>query len=290
MGYRERKPRKEDTPRNKERQQTSNTPPNENKKILDTTVIRKREGLKKYDRPEAKGVRLNKYIANAGVCSRREADRLIQEGLITVNGKVISELGTIVAKSDEVIYDGKKLRSELLVYVLLNKPKDVVTTMKDPHAKYTVMDIVKEACDERIYPVGRLDKNTTGVLLLTNDGDLSKKLTHPKYNVKKIYHVHLDKNVSKNHLEEILGGFELEDGSIKADAVSYVDGKKSEVGIEIHSGRNRIVRRMFEHLGYRVEKLDRVYFAGLTKKSVPRGKWRYLNEKEIKLLKAGMLS
>jgi 23S rRNA pseudouridine2605 synthase len=260
------------------------------KKIISTNDIKKREGLKKYERKENEGIRLNKFIANAGVCSRREADKLITDGLITVNGKIITELGTIINPNDEVLYQGKKLKSELMIYVLLNKPKDVTTTLKDPHAKLTVMDIVRDACDERIYPVGRLDRSTTGVLLLTNDGELAKKLTHPKYNVKKIYHVHLDKPVAKNHLEEIAKGITLEDGFIKADAISYVNDIKSEVGIEIHSGRNRIVRRIFEHLEYKVEKLDRVYFAGLTKKGLPRGRWRYLNEKEIIFLKNGMLS
>lgn len=249
-----------------------------------------KDELVKFNRPEKSGIRINKFIANAGICSRREADKLIEEGLISVNGKVITEFGILVEQNDEVTYKGKRLTSELLVYVLLNKPKNVVTTLKDPHAKLTVMDIVHDACDERIYPVGRLDKLTTGVLLLTNDGDLSKKLTHPKYNVKKIYHVFLDKPVQKNHLAEIEKGITLEDGLIKADAISYVEDRKTEIGIEIHSGRNRIVRRIFEHLGYKVEKLDRVYFAGLTKKSLPRGRWRYLSEKEVKLLKAGMLS
>jgi len=238
---------------------------------------------------KAEGFRLNRYIANAGVCSRREADKLIAEGQITVNGKVVTELGTIVQKNDEVVYNGKKLSIEALVYILLNKPKDVVTTLKDPHATRTVLDLLKNACDERIYPVGRLDRNTTGVLLLTNDGDLAKKLTHPKHNVKKIYHVFLDKVVEKNHLVQIAQGFELEDGFVQADAVSYVDDDKHQVGIEIHSGRNRIVRRIFEHLGYEVERLDRVYFAGLTKKNVTRGHWRYLTPKEVTMLKAGML-
>jgi len=202
---------------------------------------------------------------------------------------VVTEMGVSVSKKDLVEYDGRRLSSEALVYVLLNKPKDVVTTVKDPHASNTVMDLVRDACDERIYPVGRLDRNTTGVLLLTNDGELSKKLTHPKYNVKKIYHVFLDKPVTQNHLKDIMNGIQLDDGEICADAVSYVDDDKCQVGIEIHSGRNRIVRRIFEYLGYRVEKLDRVYFSGLTKKNLPRGRWRYLTEKEITFLKAGML-
>ena len=264
---------------------------NSGKKKISISDVRKRSGMVKFQRQEnTDAIRLNKFIANAGVCSRREADKLIEGGSIKVNGKIVTELGTVISKKDTVIYNGKKLSSELLVYVLLNKPKDVVTTSKDPHAKLTVMDIVNDACDERIYPVGRLDRNTTGVLLLTNDGELSKKLTHPKYNVKKIYHVYLNKSVSKHHLDDILNGIELDDGAIQADAISYVNENKSEIGIEIHSGRNRIVRRIFEHLGYQVEKLDRVYFAGLTKKSIPRGRWRYLTENEVKLLKAGLLT
>ncbi|MBN2165307.1 MAG: rRNA pseudouridine synthase [Marinilabiliaceae bacterium] len=292
MGYRENREKRDFSRTNKSsnNQADNKTASNSGKKNIQTSDIRKRNGLTKHERIEKEGIRLNKFIANAGVCSRREADKLIQEGQITVNGKVITEMGVTVNKSDEIIYNGKRLSSELLVYVLLNKPKDVVTTLKDPHAKLTVMDIVHNACDERIYPVGRLDKNTTGVLLLTNDGDLSKKLTHPKYNVKKIYHVFLDKQVTKKHLDDIQTGITLDDGTIKADAISYVEGRKNEIGIEIHSGRNRIVRRIFEHLGYRVEKLDRVYFAGLTKKALPRGRWRYLTDKEIKLLKAGLLT
>jgi 23S rRNA pseudouridine2605 synthase len=234
-------------------------------------------------------MRLNRFIANAGICSRREADKLISDGQISVNGKVVTEMGTIVNKADDIRHNDKRLSIEPLVYILLNKPKDVVTSVKDPHATRTVMDLVKNACDERIYPVGRLDRNTTGVLLLTNDGDLAKKLTHPKHQVKKIYHVHLTKPVEKNHLVQIAEGFELEDGFIKADVVSYVDNDKHQIGIEIHSGRNRVVRRIFETLGYEVEKLDRVYFSGLTKKNLQRGHWRFLTTKEITYLKAGIL-
>jgi 23S rRNA pseudouridine2605 synthase len=280
------KAKKEDSPVRK-KAETQSKPEESGKKVISSTDLKKREGLKEEGEG---GSRLNKFIANAGVCSRREADTLISKGLITVNGKVVTEMGTIVSKKDEIVYNGKKLSTELMVYVLLNKPKDVTTTLKDPHATLTVMDIVRDACDERIYPVGRLDKSTTGVLLLTNDGDLSKKLTHPKYNVKKIYHVHLDKPVAKLHLEEIRKGITLEDGPIKVDDISYVDDNKSEIGIEIHSGRNRIVRRIFEHFEYKVMKLDRVYFSGLTKKGVPRGRWRYLTEKEVIFLKTGMLS
>ncbi len=234
-------------------------------------------------------IRLNKFIANAGVCSRREADKLIKDGLIKVNGNVITELGIHVKKTDSVEYNGKSLNPEKLVYVLLNKPKDCVTTLSDPHAKRTVIDIIKNACEERIYPVGRLDKMTTGVLLLTNDGDLAKKLTHPSHEHRKVYHAFLDKPLSKQDLQKIEKGFELEDGFIKADKISLVKDNPYEAGIEIHSGKNRIVRRIFKHLGYEVVKLDRVYFSGLTKKDVPRGKWRFLSEKEITFLKAGIL-
>jgi len=231
-------------------------------------------------------IRLNKFIANAGVCSRREADTFIQAGMVTVNGKPVTELGFKVKPADEVRFDGRRLNPERKVYLLLNKPKNYVTTTDDPHADKIVMDLVKNACTERIYPVGRLDRNTTGLLLFTNDGDLSKRLTHPSHNMKKIYQVSLDKQVIKNHIEEIASGIELEDGRIAADAISYINNQeKTEVGIEIHSGKNRIVRRIFEHFGYRVKKLDRVYFAGLSKKNLPRGKWRFLTEKEVRFLK-----
>lgn len=231
-------------------------------------------------------IRLNRFIANAGLCSRREADTYITAGMVQINGKVVTELGTKVLPTDEVRFDGNRIVAEKKVYLLLNKPKDFVTTTDDPHADKIVMDLIKDACPERIYPVGRLDRNTTGLLLFTNDGDLSKRLTHPSHQMKKIYQVSLDKIVSVQHLQQIADGIELEDGPIAADAVSYVDNEdKSEVGIEIHSGRNRIVRRIFEHLGYRVKKLDRVYYAGLTKKNLPRGKYRFLTEKEIQFLK-----
>ncbi len=238
---------------------------------------------------EKEEIRLNKFIANAGVCSRREADKLINEGLIKVNGKIETSVGTKVKLTDKVEYNGKSLNPEKLVYVLLNKPKDCVTTLKDPHAKRTVIDIVKNACTERIYPVGRLDKMTTGVLLLTNDGDLAKKLTHPSHEHRKIYHAFLDKAITKEDLKKIETGFDLEDGFIKSDKLSLVNNNPQEVGIEIHSGKNRIVRRIFKHLGYEVVKLDRVYFSGLTKKDVPRGKWRFLTQKEITFLKAGIM-
>ncbi len=233
-------------------------------------------------------VRLNKFLANAGVCSRREADEYIKAGVVTVNGNVITELGTKVLRTDEVKFHDQKVNMEKKVYVLLNKPKDCVTTIDDPNQRKTVMDLVKGACPERIYPVGRLDRNTTGVLLLTNDGELASKLTHPQFLKKKIYHVFLDKNVTAHDMQKIADGITLEDGEIHADAIEYAsDTDKSQVGIEIHSGKNRIVRRIFESLGYRVIKLDRVLFAGLTKKNVRRGDWRFLTEKEVEMLRMG---
>jgi len=261
----------------------SNTPKNK-------TIQIKNESQSTENQDSVSGkIRLNKFVANAGVCSRREADKLIADGLIQVNGEVVTAVGTMVEMSDNVVYDGKSLNPEKLVYVLLNKPKDCVTTLSDPHAKITVIDIVKNACKERIYPVGRLDKMTTGVLLLTNDGDLAKKLTHPSHEHRKIYHAFLDIPITDEDLKKIETGFELEDGFIKSDKLGLVKGNRLEVGIEIHSGKNRIVRRIFKHLGYEVVKLDRVYFSGLTKKDVPRGKWRFLTQKEITFLKAGIM-
>lgn len=233
-------------------------------------------------------IRLNKFLANAGVCSRREADEYIQAGVVKVNDVVITELGTKITRSDKVTFHDQPVKIEGKIYILLNKPKNCVTTSDDPQERLTVMDLVKNACQERIYPVGRLDRNTTGVLLLTNDGDLASKLTHPSFKKKKIYHVWLDKPVAIEDMEKIANGLELEDGEIHADAISYASpDDKAQVGIEIHSGRNRIVRRIFESLGYHVTKLDRVYFAGLTKKNLPRGKWRYLNEREVNALRMG---
>ena len=234
-------------------------------------------------------IRLNKYLANAGVCSRREADEFITSGAVKVNGEVVTELGTKVKRSDEVLFNENPVSIEKKVYILLNKPKDYVTTSDDPQQRKTVMDLVKDACPERIYPVGRLDRNTTGVLLLTNDGELASKLTHPKFLKKKVYHVFLDKNVSTEDLQKIADGIELEDGEVHADSIEYADERDhTQVGIEIHSGRNRIVRRIFESLGYRVVKLDRVQFAGLTKKNLRRGDWRFLTEKEVDMLRSGM--
>ena len=250
--------------------------------------MKKRIEYKEENIDPAEPLRLNKFLANAGVCSRREADEFIQAGLVTVNGQVVTELGTKILRTDEVKFHDAVVSLEKKVYVLLNKPKDYVTTSDDPQQRKTVMDLVKDVCPERIYPVGRLDRNTTGVLLLTNDGDLASKLTHPKFLKKKVYHVHLDKNLTAHDMQQISEGITLEDGEIKADAVAYADERdKSQVGIEIHSGKNRIVRRIFESLGYRVTKLDRVQFAGLTKKNLRRGDWRFLTEKEVDMLRMG---
>ena len=250
--------------------------------------MKKRIEYKEENIDPTEPLRLNKFLANAGVCSRREADEFIQAGLVTVNGQVVTELGTKILRTDEVKFHDAVVSLEKKVYVLLNKPKDYVTTSDDPQQRKTVMDLVKDVCPERIYPVGRLDRNTTGVLLLTNDGDLASKLTHPKFLKKKVYHVHLDKNLTAHDMQKISEGITLEDGEIKADAVAYADERdKSQVGIEIHSGKNRIVRRIFESLGYRVTKLDRVQFAGLTKKNLRRGDWRFLTEKEVDMLRMG---
>lgn len=235
-----------------------------------------------------KPVRLNKFLANAGICSRREADEYILAGVISVNGQITTEMGVKVLLTDKVMFHDQTVQSERKVYLLLNKPKDCVTTSEDTHDRLTVLDLVKNACSERIYPVGRLDRNTTGVLLLTNDGDLASKLTHPKYDKKKIYHVTLDKPLIEADFDMILAGVPLDDGSIAADALEFVkEGDLKQVGIEIHSGQNRVVRRIFEKLGYKIVRLDRVYFAGLTKKSLPRGKYRFLSEREVSMLKMG---
>ncbi len=231
-------------------------------------------------------MRLNKYIANAGICSRREADVLIQTGSVSVNGTMITELGYRIKPTDMVSYGGQTIKREKLVYIVINKPKNFITTSDDPYDRETVLSLIKDACKERVYPVGRLDRNTTGVLIITNDGEMTKKLTHPRYEKKKIYHVVLDKTVTGVDIKQIKEGLELEDGLIQVDEVSYVSGAdKKEVGIELHSGKNRIVRRIFEHLGYDVKKLDRVSFAGLTKKDLPRGRWRFLTQQEIDFLK-----
>ena len=252
--------------------------------------MKKRIEYKEINFDPNEPIRLNKFLANAGVCSRREADEYIQAGVVSVNGTVVTELGTKVSRTDDVKFHDQPVSLEKKVYILLNKPKDYVTTSDDPQQRKTVMDLVKDdkIYTERIYPVGRLDRNTTGVLLLTNDGDLASKLTHPKFLKKKVYHVHLDKAVTAADLQKIREGVQLEDGEICADAVEYADERdKKQVGIEIHSGKNRIVRRIFESLGYRVTKLDRVQFAGLTKKNLRRGDWRFLTEKEVEMLRMG---
>lgn len=264
------------------------------KKIVGSRNVKPQRSTRKTaDKRDAKSpvkkssepIRLNRYIANSGVCSRREADTLITEGAVTINGSVVTTLGSKVAPGDKVQVKGKSLKPEKFVYVLLNKPKDFITTTDDPYERKTVMQLVKNACDERIYPVGRLDRNTTGLLLFTNDGELSKRLSHPRYQIKKIYQVKLDRAFEKRDFETLLNGIDLKDGNIRVDELAYAPGSKDTLGIALHSGRNRIVRRMFEHLGYRVMSLDRVYFAGLTKKEVPRGKYRLLKPKEISMLK-----
>ena len=248
----------------------------------------RREKDPEFDRPRATGeIRLNKYLADSGICSRREADDLILAGAVTVNGQVVTELGTKVKTTDKVVYGGQALNREKLRYVLLNKPKGVITTSDDPYERHTVMDLVEGACQERIYPVGRLDRNTIGLILLTNDGELAKTLTHPSHEVKKLYHVTLNKPLTTNDFEKIEKGLMLEDGPIQVDKIDYVtdDPTMREVGVEIHSGRNHIVRRIFESLGYEVVKLDRVMLAGLTKQNLPRGHWRFLTSAEISMLK-----
>lgn len=260
---------------------------NNKKKYNPKNTHSRKRGVRSETPTPKEGIRLNKYLADAGVCSRREADRLIESGSVQINGKFVTQLGTRVMPGDKVQFGGQTLSREKPVYLLLNKPKGFITTSDDPQNRKTVMNLVENACSERIYPVGRLDRNTTGLLLFTNDGDLAKKLMHPKYETKKIYHVFLDKNLTKNDMLRIAEGLELEDGFIAPDKIAYVaqTEDKKQIGLEIHSGRNRIVRRIFEHLGYKVMKLDRVFFAGLTKKDLPRGKWRFLTPKEVNLLK-----
>ncbi|RME16148.1 MAG: rRNA pseudouridine synthase [Bacteroidetes bacterium] len=251
-------------------------------------ISKKNEQISKKsltDTNEQTSIRLNKYIANSGICSRREADKLIEAGVVKVNGEIITTLGYKVKPTDIVEVEGQRIKNEKKVYILLNKPKDYITTTKDPQNRKTVMHLISGACKERVYPVGRLDRQTTGLLLFTNDGELAKKLTHPKSRIPKLYHVVLNKNFSGTDFEKLSKGIELEDGFIKPDALSYVMQSKKELGIQIHSGRNRIIRRIFEHLGYEVVKLDRVMYAGLTKKNLPRGKWRFLTEKEVDFLK-----
>ncbi|MBI5541546.1 MAG: rRNA pseudouridine synthase [Bacteroidia bacterium] len=233
-------------------------------------------------------MRLNRYLANAGICSRRQADDYILSGVVTINGKVITELGTKVYPGDVVKFNNESIRQERKVYILLNKPKDYITTAEDDRGRKSVLELIRGACKERVMPVGRLDRNTTGILLLTNDGELAAKLIHPRSNKKKIYHVFLDKNIKKDDMDAIATGIELDDGFIKADEINYADPvDKSQIGIEVHSGRNHLVRRIFEHFGYKVIKLDRVYFAGLTKKALPRGRWRFLTPDEVSMIKMG---
>ena len=241
----------------------------------------------KYAAKQVGEVRLNRFLAQSGLCSRREADDFITAGLVTVNGQVVTELGTKVRSTDEVKFNDSKVQGEKKVYLVLNKPKGYVTSLEDPHADKTVMELVKGACSERIYPVGRLDKNSLGLLLFTNDGDVTRQLTHPSLEKKKIYQVTLDKPLTRADMEQMIEGLTLEDGEIFVDEVAYVGESKKEVGLEIHSGRNRIVRRIFEHLGYTVQKLDRVYYAGITKKNLKRGQWRFLTREEVERLKSG---
>jgi 23S rRNA pseudouridine2605 synthase len=266
--------------------------PGKHKSSGSGNVPEKKYGRKTFNKPGSRItelIRLNRFIANSGLCSRREADEIIKNGFISVNGIRITDLGTKVTISDDVRYKGKRLSAEKKVYILMNKPKGYVTTVEDPHADHTVIELLGNACPERVYPVGRLDKETTGVLLLTNDGDLTGKLTHPKYNRKKVYHVFLDHPVINDDIVKLTEGIELDGETVIADAVAYADtDDKTQIGIELHSGQNRVIRRIFESLGYRVKKLDRVYFAGLTKKNVPRGRWRFLTEKEVSMLKRGI--
>jgi 23S rRNA pseudouridine2605 synthase len=297
--------KKNQTTKNISEDEYQETSPYKRKSIFDKSAVQAKPAFKKEYKPkfksESKGpskprvvkdpnddsIRLNKFISNAGICSRREADELIKAGAVTVNGKVVTEMGYKIKRTDLVNYGGQGLKPERQVYILLNKPKDYITTSEDPQERRTVLELIKGACKERVYPVGRLDRNTTGLLLLTNDGELTDKITHPSFKQKKIYHVELDKPVKKEHLKAIEEGLELEDGLIKVDEIKYVEDSdsKKEIGITLHSGRNRIVRRIFEHFEYKVKKLDRVYFAGLTKKDLARGRWRFLTPMEINMLK-----
>jgi 23S rRNA pseudouridine2605 synthase len=267
--------RKDDSHQDKKRSYKDKPSFKKSNKQGDPHQAKKHDGL----------TRLNKYLSNAGICSRREADDLIKAGAVSVNGKVVMEMGYKVGPDDKVNYGGETLRNQKKIYLLLNKPKDYITTTDDPQERRTVMELIEGACKERVYPVGRLDRNTTGLLLFTNDGEVATRLMHPKFGIKKVYHVTLNKNLKAEDFETLMEGVELEDGFIKPDELSYLEGSKKELGIEIHSGRNRIVRRLFEHIDYEVIKLDRVVFAGLTKKDLPRGKWRFLSEKEVGFLK-----
>ena len=277
-------PRRSASPKNAPRKPRNTGDFNPNAKYSARKQLKYKEALSDPNEP----IRLNRFLANAGVCSRREADKFIQAGVVRVNDVIITELGTKISRMDTVMFHDQVVNIESKIYIVLNKPKNCVTSTDDPEERLTVMNLVKDACSERIYPIGRLDRNTTGLLLLTNDGHLASKLTHPSFKKKKIYHVWLDKEVAIEDMEKIASGIDLEDGEIHADAISYVnDEAKDQVGIEIHSGRNRIVRRMFESLGYHVVKLDRVYFAGLTKKNLKKGHWRFLAEQEVNMLRMG---
>ena len=295
FGDRDRRPRRDfDAERAARREEMNESRIDRFQENGDETLEKQRAYVQEYTpkprQPKAageEGTRLNKFIANSGICSRREADDFITAGVVSVNDQVVTELGTKVYQNDVVKFNGEVIKGEQKVYILMNKPKDYVTTTSDPHAEKTVMDLVEGKCAERVYPVGRLDRETTGVLLLTNDGELTEQLTHPSYEKKKIYQAFLDKNLKKDDFEKIVNGIELEDGPVNADALSYIDEDESQLGIEIHTGRNRIVRRIFESLGYKVKKLDRVYFAGLTKKGLRRGQWRFLTQQEIGMLKMG---
>jgi len=267
-----------------------NKPEKRTKKNFKKKIVRKKSVSQKNETfdDNSGSVRLNRYLANAGICSRRQADEFIKTGVVTINNKIITTLGAKVQPGDVVKFNNESVKTEKKVYILLNKPKDYITSTIDDRGRKTVLELIKGACHERVLPVGRLDRNTTGVLLLTNDGELAAKLTHPSSKKKKIYHVFLDKNFKHPDLLALKDGIELEDGFIKADEINYVEASdKSQVGVEIHSGKNRIVRRMFEKLNYKVVKLDRVYFAGLTKKNVQRGMWRFLTEQEVRMLKMG---
>ncbi len=266
-----------------------NTDRDRDKKVPVRGTKKEQDSGKTYREP--KKIRLNRYIANSGICSRREADEIILAGHIKVNEKLVKEVGTKVTYSDIVRFKGRKLNPEKKIYLLLNKPKDYITTVDDPYAKRTVMELVRNSCRERIYPVGRLDRHTTGLLFFTNDGELTKKLTHPSHKVIKIYQVGLDRPLEREDMEKIASGIELEDGAVQVDEISWIDDSdKSQVGVQIHSGKNRIIRRIFKHFDYKVVKLDRVFFAGLTKKNLPRGKWRFLDEKEVNRLKMNIFS
>ena len=291
-GYNSERPRREggynsERPYNADRPRRNNHYGEERMESAPKT-IREKKLPPEPKQPKVPGeIRLNKFIANSGLCSRREADTFISTGLVSVNGTIVNELGTKVQPSDDIRVNGQRIKGEPKVYIIMNKPKGYVTTLSDDHADKTVMDLIGSQCEQRVYPVGRLDKNTMGVLLFTNDGELTEQLTHPSYNHKKIYQARLDKNLKKPDMDRLVEGIELEDGPMQVDMISYIDGDEKEIGLEIHSGRNRVVRRLFEALEYKVMKLDRVYFAGMTKKNLKRGQWRFLTDEEVNMLRTG---